>query len=77
MRRGNLHTLIAGNPKGRNVNVKLPRSYLHESGQEGHMSVFSTVPLKLCVINLEIVLLSLTDSVSLIFIFMIKCNNRE
>jgi len=29
--------LIAGNPKRRNVNLKLPRSYLHESGQEGHI----------------------------------------
>jgi len=55
--------LIAGNPKRRNVNLKLPRSYLHESGQEGHINVFSTVPLKLCITRIivaESVLLCLT-----------------
>jgi hypothetical protein len=61
VKRGNLHTFMAGNPKRRNVNLKLPRSYLHASGQEGNMSVFSTAPLKVCIVNLEIVLLSLTD----------------
>ena len=49
--------LIAGNPKRRNVNLKLPRSYLHESGQEGHIKVFSTAPLKLRIITAENILL--------------------
>ena len=48
MKRGNLHTFTAGNPKRRNVNLKLPRSYLCVYAQEGRMSVFSTVSLKLC-----------------------------
>ena len=56
--------LIAGNPKRRNVNLKLPRSYLHESGQEGHIKFFSTVPLKLCIITAESVSLCLTDLIS-------------
>ena len=43
--------LIAGNPKRRNVNLKLPRSYLHESGQEGHINKSSARSHLSCVIT--------------------------
>jgi hypothetical protein len=47
MKRENFPTFITETRRRRHGNLKLPRLYLQECGQEGRMSLLSTAPLKL------------------------------